>query len=148
MFPRWMTVLIMCVLSGAAPARAEEQIILKMGSVTLLSVSSDIKTVVLAIPDVADATVTTPRKLFLLGRKIGRTSLLVIGDDGEPLRQATLIVAPPDAGTVTLNRGSKESTLSCSPRCTEADISKGSSESGGSSATPAAPAAPTAPTGH
>ncbi len=150
MFPRWMSVPALCVaatcLSGGSPARAEEQIKLTLGTVTLLDVASDIQTVVVAAPDVADATVTAPRKLFLLGRKTGRTSLLVFGANGVPLREATVIVAASDAGTVTLNRGTKESTLSCTPRCSEADISKSGADSG-SPSSPPAPPAPAGPSG-
>ena len=144
MFPRWLPVLVL-VLTGAPAlpaAAAPAELTATEGRVSVLETTGDIQTVVVALPEIADATVTGPRKLFLLGRKPGRTGLLVIGTDGSPLLQTTVTVAPEDAGTVTVNRGARESTFTCTPRCAETDTSKAAQKDTGGT-TPAAPATPT-----
>jgi len=128
MFPRGLSALLLCAaLAGPAaaqPAKTETTVAVTAGAVAVLETTGDIRTVVVAVPEVADATVTAPRKLFLLGRKTGRTGLLVIGADGAPLLETTVTVAPADAGLVTVARGTRETTLSCTPRCAEADSAK------------------------
>ncbi len=104
------------------------------GTVTTLNVGADIRTVVVAVPEIADATVTAPRRMFLLGRKLGRTGLTVIGTDGAPLLETTVMVVPSDIGVITVDRGMKQTTLNCSPRCTEAESGKASQD--GASASP------------
>ncbi len=147
MFPRWLSLLAglgfvlghVFGLGLARPVLAASGVTVTAGAVTVLETAGDIHAVVVAVPEIADATVTAPRKLFLLGRKSGRTGLLVIGADGAPLLETTVTVAPSDAGLVTLDRGTKESTLSCTPRCVEADPGKSSQGNG-----PAPVAAPVA----
>lgn len=146
MFP-WVPLLVLCpLLAGLSPAPAAAEaaaptLAVTAGAVTVLETAGDIRTVVVAVPEIADATVTAPRKLFLLGRKTGRTGLLVIGTDGAPLLEATVTVAPADAGVVTVARGTHETTLSCTPRCSEAEAGKAGQTN------PAAPSPPAAPAG-
>ena len=156
MFPRGLSVLVLCPLLAVlnpGPAVAEPVVAVTAGAVTVLETAGDIRTVVVAVPEIADATVTAPRKLFLLGRKTGRTGLLVVGADGAPLLETTIMVAPPDAGLVTVDRGTRETTLSCTPRCVETTAGKSGEGGGGASSpagsgTPAAPAVPPVQTGR
>ncbi|MEI6559065.1 MAG: pilus assembly protein N-terminal domain-containing protein [Rhodospirillaceae bacterium] len=156
MFPRRLRTPALAVAIGAlitvpfAAASETVKVAVTAGAVTLLETTADIRTVIVASPEIADATVTGPRKLFLLGRRTGRTGLLVIGTDGTPLLDATILVAPPDAGLVTVNRGGRESTLSCTPRCVETEGGKAAQESPAAPPAPAppAPAAATVPGGR
>ena len=153
MFPRWPPVLVSCLLL-AGPAAAADELTVTAGAVTVVETNADIHTVMVAVPEIADATVTAPRRLILLGRKSGRTGLLVIGSDGATLVDATVMVAPADVGTVTVDRGTRETTLSCTPRCSEVAGSKAADNAAATPAqpvpTPAAAGNPVsvAPAGH
>lgn len=82
-----------------------------------VTVSGDIRTVMVANPEVADASVASPHKIVVLGKKPGFTQVLVNGAEGDELLAATVMVTPQDRGVVTVGRGIKETTLTCTPRC-------------------------------
>ena len=145
MFPSWLPALVLALAAFSPPPATAEtpaaaSVTVTAGAVTVLDIAGDIRTVVVAAPEIADATVTAPRKLFLLGRKIGRTGLLVIGTDGAPLLETTVMVAPSDVGLVTVDRGTKQTTLSCTPRCSESDGGKPAQDGASASQGSAAPA--------
>ena len=154
MFPRWLPVLVPCLLLAGPAAASPDDLAVTAGAVTVVETTADIHTVMVAVPEIADATVTAPRRLILLGRRSGRTGLLVTGSDGATLLDATVMVAPADTGTVTLDRGTKETTLSCTPRCSEVAGGKAAENASAAPPQPApAPAAAgnpvsVAPAGH
>ena len=92
--------------------------------VTQLETADEIKTVIIANPEVLDATVITSHRLVLLGKKPGTTALLVLNAEGTPLLKSTVMIVPSDVGMVTVDRGIKETSLSCTPRCANPDPSK------------------------
>ena len=161
------TVVVMATLLLAAPIAAEPKptpgaapqcLPLAVDAITLLDLPGDISTVIIANPQIADASVLGPRRLYLLGRKPGQTGLMVVGADGAPLLRATVIVAPAepplratvmvapaDLGVVTVDRGTHESTLSCSPRCVAIDEGKSGADAVGASPSPPAPPLPPSP---
>lgn len=153
MFPRSATAAAILALAIAGPAVAEP--VLKrvpvgvaVGDVTTLEIAGDVRTVVVANPEIADASVTTPRKLMLLGKKPGYTTLVVMGADGVPLLNATVMVTPEEMGALTVDRGLKETNMTCTPRCVTTEAAKDTS--GGASPAPQPPipplsAAPPAP---
>jgi Flp pilus assembly secretin CpaC len=105
------------VLAADAPPHTDTLVVF-VDTLKVIEVGGDIHTVVVANPDVADASVASPRKLFLLGKKPGHTSLLITDGAGNALFDASVMVAPDQQGVVTINRGAtKEATLSCAPRC-------------------------------
>ncbi|MEI8395677.1 MAG: pilus assembly protein N-terminal domain-containing protein [Rhodospirillaceae bacterium] len=108
----------------AGPAVKSPAIRVIINDVRLLETAGDIRTVLIGNPDVADASVAAPRRMVLMGKKLGVTSLLIIGDDGVEILRTSIQVAPQDEGVVTLDRGLKQSNWACSPRCVEMEPGK------------------------
>ncbi len=136
MFPRWTAALaVLAVLLPIHPATADgpaavanpppapvpvlpvKNLRVFMNTVNVIEITDDIHTVIVANPDIADASVLSPRKLYLLGKQPGQTSLLVTDANGNPLLRASILVAKAERGVVTVDRGIHESTLLCAPRC-------------------------------
>ncbi len=161
MFPRWaaaVAAILLTALPAAPPSRAQgadrmakpAPLRVFINAMTMLDLAGDIHTVIIANPQIADASVLGPRKLTLLGKKPGQTSLTVLDAGGGTLLTVTVMVTPPDQGVVTVDRGGaatadhgiRESTLACSPRCEVIDEAKSGTEASG--APPALPPAPPA----
>ncbi len=69
-------------------------------------------------PEIADVAVESPRLIFVLGRKVGETNLVVLDAQGNNLVNVAVVVVPEPERTVTIYRGTPGvSTLSCDPRC-------------------------------
>jgi Flp pilus assembly secretin CpaC len=132
MIPNWAAGAVLCtalaILPAAgfadSPAATGKKTRISVNTVTVLAVTADIQTVVVANPEFADASLASPRKVLLLGKKPGHTSLLVTGRDGQVLIDTSVLVAPDDTGMVTVIRGIKESNMTCSPRCTQLLVPK------------------------
>jgi len=148
MFPRRAAAAAVAALSAllaAAPAAAAEltsaleSLVVVMNDVTMLETQGDIRTILVASPDIADASVATPRKLLLLAKKPGVTTVLVLDAGGERLLGLSVLVAPADKGVVTVDRGVKETVLTCSPRCVSVEMFKDTT--GGATPAPASNAA-------
>ncbi len=160
MFPRWAAVmtaifLVARLAPGSSPAQTADatdtSTLLRVfiNAVLMLDTAGDIHTIIIANPQIADASVLSPRKLYLLGKKPGQTSLTVVGTHGESLLDVTVMVAPSDQGVVTVDRGTKdhgmtESTLACSPRCVVEEENKSGSDTSGA-APPTPPSPPSGP---
>lgn len=87
-----------------------------------LSLKRPAAAVVVGQAGIADVTVATPRRIILIGKKVGETSLTVLDDDGHTLVDLPLTVVPEVERHVTIHKGSDGVlTLSCNPRCTGVD---------------------------
>ncbi len=153
MFPRWtaLAVALLLVATNAlllAPATAAPLIVKKVpmrvviGEVKLLEIDGDVRTVIVATPDVADVTVTSPRKLLLRGKKPGSTGLLVLDSGGKSLLDITLMIAPSDEGVVTVDRGINPTDMTCAPRCVAKEASKDAGGAGKGGAPGSSPPIP------
>jgi len=153
MFPRSAAVLALLVAIPAGTVTAEPAVKpvpvrVAEHDVTTLDIPGDIHTVVVANPEIADTSVTSQHKLMLLGKKPGYTTLLVIGADGGRLLTTTVMVTPEEKGVLTVDRGVKETNMTCSPRCVTTEAAKdtsGGASPGPAAASPSLPAAPPSP---
>lgn len=58
--------------------------------------------------------------MFVLGRTVGETGVLLYGADGAEIMSLDAVVTPAALRRVTIQRGLNESTMACTPRCTGA----------------------------
>lgn len=83
----------------------------------VLNLNGDAQNVVVANPSVIDVTPVALRRLLVIGKKPGQTTILVLDSAGHELFNAPAIVVSHGDFSVTLNRGTEVSEFSCDPRC-------------------------------
>ena len=80
--------------------------------------------------------------IFLTGKAVGETNLVVLDKRGNEIANFDIVVAPETRRHVTIHRGTTGvATLSCDPRCTTVANPTTIGGLSGGSAAPAAPAA-------
>lgn len=84
---------------------------------TRITLSRPARDVVVGNPAVADVNLADSRNIVVLGKGFGATSLLVMDKDGRTIVDYEVVVSSPDAGAVSLFRGSTQQTFSCATRC-------------------------------
>lgn len=136
-------------IAAAGPAAQAADEVLRVGGDRLveLALTDDVGTILVANPAVADVAPVDQRRLAVIGKAPGSTSLLVFSKSGERLVNTTVVVGGTDPWTMTVHRGAAESSLTCAPRCVSAAGQTPSSAPASASAAPvpAAPAATPAP---
>lgn len=143
---------LMCAPKGAAGQGGETSaatpVRVQMDATTILELDRDVATIVMANPEFAEIKPITKRRFFIFGRKLGRTTLLILDPDGKTIRDTMLTVVMPDNGVVTVTRGiDKDTTYSCDPRCTPTDVSgRGGPGGGGNLSQGGGPPPPPPPT--
>lgn len=103
------------VLTSAALAEAVRVTLDKYEFVRL---DRDLATVLIANPIIADVGIESTRLIVLVGRVPGETELVVLDSRGNEILKSPVVVVPNLERTVTVQRGVREATLSCAPRCT------------------------------
>ena len=106
-------------VSGAIISRVEatEVITVEIGKAILVQLSATPKVVMLGNPNIADVVIESNGLLFVLGKELGETNLIILNDKGEVLVSSPVIVALGKKRHITIDRGQKIFTLSCNPRC-------------------------------
>lgn len=111
--------LLLAMLPAATPpAQAAGAIRVQADSAVQIAIAEAAATVLIANPEIADVVALKSGQVLLVGRRPGRTDLLVMSASGKQLLARPVVVAPA-GGALTLNRGAAERTLSCTPVCTE-----------------------------
>jgi pilus assembly protein CpaC len=77
------------VIEANAPP---EHITLPSGKSKQIGLSGDVQEVVVGNPDVADVTISSPRRVFVIGRKVGETNAAILDHDGQPLAHLEISV--------------------------------------------------------
>jgi Flp pilus assembly secretin CpaC len=110
---------VLGILAAGSATGAERTIRVQTDAAVTVDLGAEAKTVLVANPAIADVTPVNGRKLIVLGRGAGQTGLLIFDDAGKPLLEATVLVTPARQWAVTVHRGVKGTTLSCTPRCSD-----------------------------
>jgi hypothetical protein len=82
-----------------------------------VSLGAPVSQVVVTNPSVADVSVLDRRHLMILGRTYGTTQVLALDGAGRRIFETTVSVTPPDAGHVSLFRGTEVYNYACNDRC-------------------------------
>lgn len=122
------------LLAAAVPALADAPVVIPVDQLTRLNVPGSAASVVVGNPNVADVTVVDSHTVFLQGKTLGQTDVVVLGEDGATLFQGSFLVAGPTANRVTVYRGAKaRADMSCAPGCSP--VQGAGNYAGGSPAT-------------
>ncbi len=109
-YPTFVFILILLFVSSAAgqqlaPIRlaqiggAPEHLVLPAGKSQLVELPTDVQEVVVGDSTVAEVTVSSPRRLFVIARKVGETDAVVLDANGQTLAHLEISVGI-DAGLV------------------------------------------------
>lgn len=103
-----------------------------------LSLSGSAASVVVGNPNIADVTVVDSRTLFVSGKGMGSTDVVVVDGLGRTIYNAEIAVGGPRHGQVAVYRGGERTDFACSPRCEVAaraapPVVGGSSDAGSAS---------------
>ena len=130
--------------TGTAPAAANEAPLrVTLNHAAVVSYEGAGATALIADPNVADIVTERGNVLFVLGRAIGTTNLLVYDAGGRRLLEREVEVVPDEVGVVTVTRDIYENDYFCTPRCVSPPppvalpgAAGGSAPSGGGSSGP------------
>ena len=153
--PRFaVAVMAACLVLTAGPAGAET-INITLDKARVLRFERPIATVSVGNNDIASVSVESLRLIFLTGKAVGETNLVILDKKGNEIANYDIVVVPETERHVTIHRGTTGVvTLSCDPRCTTVGNPKTLGGASGGAAAPAAggsppagaaPAAPAAP---
>ena len=130
MFASWpapwrSAILALALLAAALPSvRADEGTTPAGGLVTVnvnmarvLRIHAPAATVIIGNPGVADVTIQDPLTLVLTGKSYGRTNLIILDAQGQPIADTTVEVSQLTADTITVFMGSQRTSLACAPNC-------------------------------
>lgn len=104
-------------LVGFSSAQGAEPVRVTVDKYELVRLNTDIATVLIANPIIADVVVEKSRLLFLIGRSPGETMLVLLDEAGREIMNTAVVVVPNNEREVTVYRAGTESTFSCAPRC-------------------------------
>jgi Flp pilus assembly secretin CpaC len=110
---------VLALTTAIGPAAAEETIDVTIDFAKLIELGAPAKTVFVGNSGIADATIpqNDRTRVLLTGKTAGTTNLIVLGDEGDEILNATVQVASDIRQLTTVFRGSSRQTFSCAPVC-------------------------------
>lgn len=104
----------------ATPALAQT-LSVRTDQAVRIALSSPAKDVAVGNPAIADVQVLDERNILVIGKGFGTTNVVVLDRSGRLILDRVVVVSAPDAGKVTVYKGSSASQYACSPRCEMTD---------------------------
>lgn len=92
-----------------------------------VSVRGAISSIIVANPQIADATVVDANTLFVTGKGYGSTQITAVDAIGRILFQNQIVVTGGQAGAVRVWRGAQVTEMACATSCSPSVRSSGSS---------------------
>jgi len=83
----------------------------------ILRINAPAATVIIGNPAVADVTIQDPQTLILTGRSYGRTNMIILDSNGDPIADTVVEVAQLKSDTVTIFSGAQRTSVACAPSC-------------------------------
>jgi hypothetical protein len=101
----------------AAPARADDPIVVHLDQARILKIPDRSATVVIGNPLIADISIQTGGVVVLTGKSYGATNVIVMDRSGAVLLEHNVEVRGPSDPVVFVFRGETRQTYSCTPDC-------------------------------
>lgn len=94
-----------------------------MDEVRTVAFAKPVSTVYVGNPAIADINMIDARHAFVLGKSFGTTNIIALDNTGHTVSNTFVSVSGSNGGTVTLMKGSLQTTLACSgQRCEAAPV--------------------------
>lgn len=114
---------LIAALALASPAHAAAEagpsLSLAVNEARALPLSQAAAGVAVGNPLIAAVTVQSDRLVFLTGKGIGATNLVIVDGAGRTIMERTVLVTANEASSVSLIRGAKTIQHDCTPVCAE-----------------------------
>jgi hypothetical protein len=101
----------------AAPAHAEESIVVQLDQATVMKLPERAATLVIGDPLIADVSIQPGGLAVVTGKGYGATNFIVMDHGGAVLMEKSLEVKGPPDRVVFVYRGVARNTYSCTPEC-------------------------------
>ncbi len=107
------------LLAGLAPAIAgDNTVAVPLDEVRTIAFTRPVATVYVGNPVITDVNMIDTRHAFLLGKAYGTTNIIALDSTGHQVSNTFVVVSSGRGATVTVQKGSARTTLSCvGPRC-------------------------------
>jgi hypothetical protein len=89
------------------------EIAVPMDEVRMMTFRAPIRTVVVGNPVIADVSVVDDRHIFILGKNIGSTNVVILNGEGQQVANELISVTGQSNSMVTLQRGVAQTTFAC-----------------------------------
>ena len=83
----------------------------------MLRINAPAATVIIGNPAIADVTIQDPQTLILTGKSFGRTNMIILDSNGDPIADTIVEVAQLTSDTVTVFMGAQRTSMACAPNC-------------------------------
>jgi Flp pilus assembly secretin CpaC len=110
-------VAILSLVPVQMSAEAADSIGVKLDQATLLKLPSNVATVVIGNPMIADAALQPGGLLVITGKGYGTTNMIALDRAGETLLDRSVEVTGPSDNVVVVYRGVERESYSCAPLC-------------------------------
>ncbi len=114
---RLVAAAVVVVVGVASFSAVAETLNVPINKTKLLRLNRSASYVLVGNPEIADVSVETSRLIFIHGRTIGETNLLLLDSRRREIANYDLVVVPTAATHITIHRGTTADTMSCNPRC-------------------------------
>ncbi|MHA1166055.1 MAG: pilus assembly protein N-terminal domain-containing protein, partial [Alphaproteobacteria bacterium] len=118
-----MAILFVALFAGLSHARELSGLNVNVDQARLIRLEKHGSEVIIGNPSIADVTVQSSKILVLTGKSMGLTNLIVLDGKGDEVLNRKIYVKADDVRQVTLSRGARRETYTCSPDCNPALMS-------------------------
>jgi len=118
-----MAILFVALFAGLSHASELSGLNVNVDQARLIRLEKHGSEVIIGNPSIADVTVQSSKILVLTGKSMGLTNLIVLDGKGDEVLNKKIYVKADDIRQVTLSRGARRETYTCSPDCNPALMS-------------------------
>lgn len=108
---------LVLALPGQATAEAVQNLTVAVNEARAVPLSGAAAGVAVGNPLIAAVTVQNDRLVFVTGKGIGATNLVIVDGAGRTILERTVMVTPNQASSVALTRGAQTVLHDCTPIC-------------------------------
>lgn len=116
-------VLFVALFAGLSHASEFSGLNVNVDQATLIRLDKHSSEVIIGNPSIADVSVQSSKVLILTGKSAGLTNLIVLDGKGKEVLNKKVFVSSDNVRLVTVSKGSRRETYTCSPNCNPALMS-------------------------
>ena len=118
-----MAVLFVALFAGLSHAKEPGDLNVNVDQAKLIRLKAHGAEVIIGNPSIADVSVQSSKLLILTGKSAGLTNLIVLDGSGDEVLNKKIFVSADSIRLVTVSKGARRETYTCSPNCNPALIS-------------------------
>ena len=118
-----MAVLFVALFAGLSRASETKDLIINVDQARLIRLDKHSSEVIIGNPSIADVSVQSSKILVLTGKSAGLTNLIVLDGKGGEVLNRKVFVSADNVRLVTVSKGARRETYTCSPDCNPALMS-------------------------